>query len=79
MTKLDLYRCPLKMDNRFCIEIKWRVFRPIVYQVEPLFAIADAFFIFGRIFIEEEREEIDIVFEKIRNEVIGVLRFFYIQ
>src|SRR5688572_23063517 len=61
------------------IEIKRRIFWSFIYQVEPLFAVADAFFIFSGIFIKEQREEIDIVFEKIRNEVIRMLRFFQVD
>ena len=52
-----------------------RFFRTLVHPVKPLVKVADQFLVFSGIFIKKKYEEIDIIFQEIRNQIIRMLFF----
>src|SRR5215831_7532180 len=79
MTEFYSHRRPLKVNNRSCIKIERRVLRSFFHQVKPLITIVYPLFVFNRIFIKEQLEKINIVFQEKRDQVITVLSFLYIK
>src|SRR5688572_19588338 len=59
--------------------MKRRLLWTLVHEGKPLVEVGQPLFVFSRIFIKEQRKEINIILQEKRNEVIGMLCFFCIQ